>query len=50
MGMSDTAKKDVLMYVTKYGFEYVLSAKMYWFGQLKPIYTVNIITYAGQEI
>lgn len=27
--MRDMAKKAVLMYVTKYGFEYVLSAKMY---------------------
>lgn len=27
--MSDMAKKDVFIYVTKYGFEYVLSAKIY---------------------
>jgi hypothetical protein len=47
--MSDTAKKDVLMYVTKYGFEYVLSAKMYWFSQFGPARR-NIITYAGEEI
>jgi len=32
--MRDTAKNDVLMYVTKYGFEYVLSAKIYWSSQL----------------
>jgi hypothetical protein len=29
--MSEIAKKEVLMYVTKYGLEYVLSAKMYLF-------------------
>jgi hypothetical protein len=37
MGISDMAKKDVLMKVTKYGFEYVSSAKMYLSGQFWPI-------------
>jgi hypothetical protein len=36
--MSDMAKKDVLMYVTKYGFEYVLSANMYCLRQLRPMW------------
>ena len=31
IGNNERAKKDVFIYVTKYGFEYELSAKMYWF-------------------
>lgn len=47
--MSDTAKNDVLVYVTKYGFEYVLSANMYWSRQLN-FAVLERTAYAGQEI